>query len=97
MEANIKRLALNPLILDALVNCAEQADEDDSDNNSIAQARRFAIQGILRLSSHRKYKRRLAKHFDLVKCLSTYAISHDEDKELKTAAIHGVLMLAPLM
>ena len=96
-EANIKRLALNPLILDALVNCAEQADDDDSDNNSIAQARRFAIQGILRLSSHRKYKRRLAKHFDLVKCLSTYAISHDEDKELKTAAIHGVLMLAPLM
>jgi hypothetical protein len=95
-EANVKRLALDSRILDALVSSAEAA-HDAAEDETVAQARRHAIQAILHISSHSKSKRRVAKHFGLVKCLSAFAISNDDDNELKIAAIHGVLMLVPLM
>lgn len=89
---NAKKLALNTRLLQALVSSIENhMDSDD------AFVRRHAVRAILSLASHRSSTRRLAKQFGLVSSLSRYGISQDNDVELKRAALHGVLLLAPLL
>lgn len=88
---NVKRLAMDSDLLEVFVSNAEGSGE------VLAAARRHAVQALLSLASHRSTKRRIAKQYGLVASLSRYAMSEDNDDELKRAAIHGVILLAPLM
>jgi hypothetical protein len=88
---NVKRLAMDSDLLEVFVSNAEGSGE------ILAAARRHAVQALLSLASHRSTKRRIAKQYGLVASLSRYAMSEDNDDELKRAAIHGVILLAPLM
>ena len=90
--ANAKKLASNNSILDALVTSI--GDLSKSEN---ALPRRHAVRAILFLASHRSSTKRMAKQLGLVSSLSRYGISQDHDVELRRAALHGVLILAPLL
>ena len=89
---NAKKLAMSTILLEALVSCMENHTDNDD-----AIVRRHAVRAILSLASHRSSTRRMAKQFGLVSSLSRYGISQDNDVELKRAALHGVLLLAPLL
>ena len=87
-RVNVRRLAANSDLLELFVQNVV--------GGGVA-VRRHAVQGLLSLAIHRSTKQRVAKQQGLVESLSRYGISEDDDVELKRAAIHGVLLLAPLM
>jgi hypothetical protein len=89
--ANAKRLASSSEVLETFAETAKQANECESYVRS-------AIQAILSLASHKTAnKQRVAKTLGLVESLSSYGVSHDTDNELKRAALHCVIILAPLL
>ena len=91
--ANLTRLAMETEVLEVVVRIAEEIEGEEA----AVIARRQAVQVLLRLANHPSTKRRIAKQRGLVESLSKFGMSHDSDVELKRAAIHGVILLAPLM
>jgi hypothetical protein len=88
---NAKRLASSSEVLETFAATAKNANECQS-------SARSAIQAILSLASHKAAnKERVAKTLGLVESLSSYGVSQDTDNELKRAALHCVIVLAPLM
>lgn len=89
-RSNAKKLASSHYLVTKLV--------DIVDGEKDAILRRHAVRAILSLVSHSSSTRRIAKHLGLVPALSRYGITAlDDDVELKRAALHGVLILAPLL
>lgn len=89
--SNAKRLVSSSDVLETLAETAKQANECET-------SARSAIQAILTLATHMTTnKQRVAKTRGLVESLSSYGVSQDTDKELKRAALHCVIVLAPLM
>ncbi len=92
-RSNAKRLASHNCLVGALVKVVDAETKGD---NPVLQ--RHAVTAILSLVSHRNSTKRIAKHLGLVRALSRYGISaHDNDVELKRAALHGVIILAPFL
>jgi hypothetical protein len=91
--ANAKRLATNAELMETFAN--NIASIDGCESSGIAK--RNVIMTILTLANHKSAKRRVAKHIGLVASLSRYGVSKDVDSELKKVALHGVILLAPLM
>lgn len=89
---NAKRIAENARLLEALVDTVENHIVCDD-----ILLRRLAVRAILSLASHRPSAKRIAKQFGLVNSLARYGLSQDNDVELKRAALHGVLLLAPCL
>jgi hypothetical protein len=94
-HSNLKRLSSNDKVLDTLVKTVETGIRDRDGLSS--GATRDAIICILNFVTHCSSRKRVAKHVGIVSCLSKYGISHDMDDELKKAALHGVIVLSPLM
>jgi hypothetical protein len=90
--SNAKKLATSTRLLEALVRSIENHTNSDD-----ATLRRYAVQAILSLATHTASMKRMAKQFGLVSSLARYGISQDNDVDLKRSALHGVLLLAPLL
>ena len=92
-KSNAKKLASSNQLVGALVNSID--DQPCSDETILRQ---HAVRAILSLVSHRASTKRIAKHMGLVAALSRYGIAaQDNDVELKRAALHGVILLAPFL
>jgi len=92
-RSNAKKLASSSSLITALVDSIDSETGCDD-----ATFRRHAVRAILSLVSHRSSTRRMAKHVGLVAALSRYGVSaQDNDVELKRAALHGVIILAPFL
>lgn len=92
-RSNVTKLASSSCLVAALVSSI-----DDLTCSEETILRRHAVRAILSLATHRSSTKRIAKHLGLVEALSRYGIStQDNDVELKRAALHGVLILAPLL
>lgn len=91
--ANAKRLATNAELMEIFANNIASIDVCESSG----RAKRNVIMTILTLANHKSAKRRVAKQIGLVASLSRYGVSKDADSELKKVALHGVILLAPLM
>jgi hypothetical protein len=91
--ANAKRLATNAELMETFANNIASTDLCESSG----RAKRNVIMTILTLANHKSAKRRVAKQVGLVASLSRYGVSKDADSELKKVALHGVILLAPLM
>jgi len=92
-QSNVKRIAVSEDALQIL----QHVVESDGKDQASCIARRRAVQVLLTLANHRSAKSRVAKQLGLVTALSKFAVSQDPDEELKHAALHGVIILAPLM
>lgn len=92
-RANAKRITLNNSILQIFIERSFRFDEVDED----CQAARYAVQALLLLASHRTTQDRVAKHLGIVAALGRFGVSKDSDHVLRKAALHGVIVLAPLM
>lgn len=90
-SSNAKRLTTNGRVLSGLVDHLQTTTTENED------ARRQAVRAALYLASHKSTSRLIAKQFDMIPSLSRYGTSNDEDVDLKKAALHGVVMLAPSM
>ena len=93
-QSNLKRFALNSYLLDTLVAAVDKGVTGDEQTRLTS---RNAILAILNLTRKSCARKRAAKHRGLVACLSQYGLSHDDDKELRQAALHGVVILSPSM
>jgi hypothetical protein len=91
--ANAKRLAANAELMETFANNIASTDVCALSG----RAKRNVILTILTLANHTSAKRRVAKQIGLVASLSRYGVSKDADSELKKVALHGVILLAPLM
>ena len=89
--ANARRISMNGDILELLIHTIR------GENNLESESSRQAVRAVLLMASNRSSTKRIAKHLGLVSCLSRYGTSADEDCELKQAALHGVVVLAPLI
>lgn len=78
-------------LLDALACAVVECGQVDD------VTRRNAVLAILHLANHQKSKKMVAKQHNIVASLSRYGVSQDDDTELKSAALHGVIWLAPHM
>lgn len=90
--ANARRLSAHDSLIYTLVKCVN--GKDTSHGSEVE--RREAVRAILLISNHSSSKR-LAKHHGIIESLSRYGTSVDGDVELKRAALHCVLVLAPSM
>mmetsp|Transcript_27813 Transcript_27813/g.64421 ORF Transcript_27813/g.64421 Transcript_27813/m.64421 type:complete len:526 (-) Transcript_27813:1996-3573(-) len=88
--SNARILAANGRILCTLVDNVE----GDKDGNN-EEARREAVRATLNLASHQSSSGRAAKQMGLMPSLSRYGTSDDDDIDLKRAALHAVVVLAP--
>jgi hypothetical protein len=88
---NLRILAKNRVLLDALACAVVECGQVDD------VTRRNAVLAILHLANHQKSKKMVAKQHNIVASLSRYGVSQDDDTELKSAALHGVIWLAPHM
>jgi hypothetical protein len=92
-RSSAKKLVSSNSLVAALVSTIDE--RTDYDNEML---RRHAVRAILSLVSHRSSTKRIAKHLGLVAALSRYGIAaQDNDVELKRAALHGVILLAPFL
>lgn len=91
--ANAKRLSTNDAVFDILIKSINETEEDDGGEC----VRREAVRAILLMANHRAASKRVAKQSGLIRSLSQYGTSIDGDVDLKRAALHGVLVLAPSM
>lgn len=90
-SVNAKRLAGNSDVLEIFVRNAQHVHRRSSSGRS-------SIQAILSLANHQTAdKKRVAKTLDLVATLSEYGVSQDMDHNLKSAALHCVIVLTPHM
>jgi hypothetical protein len=88
---NLRVLAKKGALLEALATTvAGRGRVDDI-------ARRQAVLAFLFLANHNKSKKIVAKQHNVVASLSKYGVSEDDDRELKNAALHGVIWLASHM
>jgi hypothetical protein len=92
--ANAKRLSTHGAVFDILITSIEATCDDDDGSEDV---RREAVRAILLMANHRTASKRVAKYCGLIRSLSTYGTSIDGDVDLKRAALHGVLVLAPAM
>ena len=94
-HSNMRRIATNTGLLETFVyvigKCSVHKEEE------IRSIGRMAVLAILHLTIHRSAFKRAAKHNGVVSSLSRYGMSDDHDEELKKAALHGVILLAPQM
>ena len=91
--ANARWLSTHASVVQTLIECIDRAHENWASENE----QREAVRAILLIANHASASKRLAKHQGLIQALSRYGTSVDGDVELKRAALHGVLMLAPSM
>lgn len=91
--ANASRLSMHESVVQTLI----ESINGDHKSGASENERREAVRAILLIANHASASRRLAKHQGLIQALSRYGTSEDGDVELKQAALHGVLMLAPSM
>jgi hypothetical protein len=91
--ANAKRLSTHGAVFDILITSIEAICDDDGSED----VRREAVRAILLMANHRTASKRVAKYCGLIRSLSAYGTSIDGDVDLKRAALHGVLVLAPSM
>lgn len=92
-QSNLKRLSTHRAVLDTLVETVHSGIGDKSSS----LAHRNAILSILRLLNNLSARKKVAQHSGIVRSLSRYGTSNDDDDELKKAALHGVVVLSPLM
>jgi hypothetical protein len=88
---NLRVMGRNRLLMDALADAITDCKQVDD------AARRQAVLTILCLANHQKSMKMVAKQHNVVASLSRYGVSADEDKDLKKAALHGVIWLVPHM
>jgi HEAT repeat protein len=93
-DSNLRRLTGNKRLLDTFVKAVERSIDGSEEERQIG---RNAILAILNLTDNRSARKRAAKHTGILSVLSRYGISNDSDDELKRAALHGVILLAPLL
>lgn len=90
-SANAKRLVNSSDVLETFAKAAQLGSVSHI-------SARSAVQAILFMTCHKSTnKQRLAKTLGLVESLTRYGVSQDADNELKRAALHCVVILAPLM
>jgi hypothetical protein len=90
-EVNLPILAKNRELMNSLAfTIANKRDEG-------TMARRQAVLVVLSLSRHERSKKIVAKHCSIVESLAKFGVSYDDDKELRVAALHGVIWLAQLL
>lgn len=93
-RASAKKLASNNNLMASLVRTIDE----HTDCKDTMILRQHAVKAILSLVSHKSSTKRIAKHYGLVAALSRYGITaQDNDVELKRAALHGVIILAPFL
>ena len=95
-RSNAKILGLNYNLLETLLSNARSPQQNSAHYES-EQTARLSIQGILSLASQEVSKERIAKHHACVSTLASFGVSEDVDVELKSAALHGVIMLVHLL
>lgn len=94
-QSNLKRLSMQSTVLDTLVETVHCCvDQENEGRRSVC---RNAVLAILNLTNNRCARKRAARHAGVVASLSRYGTSDDVDDELRTAALHGVILLSPLM
>lgn len=93
-QSNLKRFTVNSYLLDTLVAVVDKGITGDEQSRLTG---RNAILAILNLTRKSCARKRAARHRGLVKCLSQYGLSRDDDEELRQAALHGVVILSPSM
>ena len=93
-QSNLKRFTVNSYLLDTLVAVVDKGINGDEQSRLTG---RNAILAILNLTRKSCARKRAARHRGLVKCLSQYGLSGDDDEELRQAALHGVVVLSPSM
>jgi hypothetical protein len=92
--ASAMRLARNSKLLESLASMVNR----ELSNTSIQSSVRLAIQTMLSLACHETTdKHCVAKTFGFVESLSRYGVSRDFDAELRKAALHCVVFVAPWM
>jgi hypothetical protein len=93
------RLAKNSRLLESLASTVNQELSKMSTTSIQVQCFvRLAIQTMLSLACHETTNKHcVAKTFGFVESLSLYGVSRDCDTELKKAALHCVVFLAPWM
>jgi hypothetical protein len=89
--ANARRLSAHESLVDILVKCVNRKDSTYGSDVE----RREAVRAILLIANHSSSTKRLAQHHGIIESLSRYGTSVDGDVELKRAALHCVLVLAP--
>jgi hypothetical protein len=62
-----------------------------------AQSCRFAIRLLISLIGGDGENSRIAKEYNLLLCLATFAVSRSDDTELKQAALEKVVLLSPFL
>ena len=93
--SNTRRAASTSEYLDAFVsNVSRHLGSNDEE---LLFTSRISIKGILKMAEHPKCHQRVAKQKGVVESLARYGISTDHDGELKTAALHAVLLLTPFI
>lgn len=97
---NLASLPLNQRVLsrNSALLAALSAAASDTTSQTRVDAKREAVNAFLNLAKTPKLKPVIAKQHNVVASLSEYGVlSHDDDKELRNAALHCVMGLAPFM
>jgi hypothetical protein len=92
-QSNLKRLSSHKRTLNALVDTIHCGIEEMNCSSAV----RNAILTILALLENRHARKKVARHKGIVGSLSRYGNCKDDDEELKNAALHGLVLLSPLM
>jgi hypothetical protein len=90
---NARKLSSYRCVVNILTLSLNRSQDDSESDDEI----RFAIQAILLVANHHSASSRIAQHDGIIQSLCRYGTSSDGDIELKRAAFHGILMLAPSM
>ena len=93
-HSNLKCFSMHSNLLDSLVGAVNRGLDGGYMSSLIC---RNAVLAILNLTKNRCSRKRAAKHHNLISALSKYGVSDDDDEELKQAALHGVIVLSPLL
>eukprot|EP00543_Licmophora_paradoxa_P006936 CAMPEP_0202452092 /NCGR_PEP_ID=MMETSP1360-20130828/10369_1 /ASSEMBLY_ACC=CAM_ASM_000848 /TAXON_ID=515479 /ORGANISM="Licmophora paradoxa, Strain CCMP2313" /LENGTH=172 /DNA_ID=CAMNT_0049070819 /DNA_START=293 /DNA_END=811 /DNA_ORIENTATION=+ len=99
-STNARKLSMNSGVLRAVCDGMKLTcnNNNNNTNNNVNEGeervRRVCVRAVLLLSGHRSSAKRLQKEVQLISRLSQFAVSTDEDVELKQAALHGVVLLA---
>ena len=92
---NLKRLSMQSTILDTLVEAIHRSINGAESGWEVVG--RKAVLALLNFTRSRCARKKAARHAGVIPSLHRYGESMDEDEELKQAALHGVVLLSPLM